>query len=214
MHSKSYQKFKSSNPRTEELKKSERIKDRPWKMPLRQDDYKLPHEGYVSIQRTINNGPNGSLDPVRFGRYLKTLTSKNYYKIDDWNVIKELTGHRICYIVSEDDILKYRSGGFLVAVFDEYIQYKGFNQAIYHVQKENLRDIYILLSKKDIEKYFAGPIKPNVVILDKPEVTDYDEYVLSVNDVPIKVFRNNYDMERFMKTGKYQRILKYGYEFK
>lgn len=184
-----------------------------WRLPLRSEDISLPKEGYKSVQSAINSNEDGSLNENRYRKYLSILTKRDFYKVTNYDTVLKLIGKRFVYTALINNVLKFRSGGFLVNVFEEYVQYKGFNRAIYHIQKHNIIDIYIKLNKKELEKHFNVPDESNKVQYKRPIITPRDKHVFMIDEVPIKKFRNKYDYDNFLLSKKCAKTLKYGYQF-
>lgn len=186
-----------------------------WRLPQRQNEILLPNPNYTSIQSILNTGPNGSISEERYIRMSKMLREKRFIKWDlnNFLALNSFLGARIIYVCNTDDkpnVYKYRSGGFITGIFNEatgsYIQYKAFSRSIFHIQLKNIRDLWILLPKVK-----RGPT--DKIQLPRPDVGPSDRFVVYLDGIAIKKLRTRYDMDQFMKSQKYKRILKYGYVF-
>ncbi len=196
-------------------------------------------EDYVSIQKTLNCNRDNSLDMLRYERYKELLAKKNFYIIKNLNgpLLEKLKGFRMCYVIKDRDsigtnntgvlnldsvntgVYYYRSGGFLVKAFRDYLQYKGFSGHIFHVQKSDIVDLWFRIPEK--RKKDLRQIVDNRIILPRPVLTlnnkSVNKYTVSVNrdgiNTIIKAFKSNIEKERFLNTNKYQKILTNGFRF-
>ena len=184
--------------------------------------YELPrHEIEImakgSLQQIINAGPNGTVVPKRYTRYKSLLINKGFIKINAVrDLLKMSKGSRVCYLSTE---LKWRSGGFLVEVSksktlynsDEklennkyYFSYKAFNNALFHVQEEDIRELFV--KPKKIKQRNTGPVPVSVP-------REKTAFPVTIRNTVIKYCRDNNDRNRFMSSLKYQRIITDGYVF-
>jgi hypothetical protein len=182
------------------------------------EDLRDPEHRNESVQKWINTGPGGTVNISSLNYYLNEYIINKGYLV--FHKIKDLSkfpkGSRICYLTKD---LKWRSGGFLVEIsrsntlygtnqlldhYKYYLAYKAFNNSLFHLQDEDIRDIYI--KPKNVKKTNTGPVP----IKYPGEKT---QFPVIVKNTIIKYCRDSSDRDRFMSSAKYQRILNYGYIF-
>jgi len=175
-----------------------------------------PYEGYKSIQQIINTGPGKTINQERFEYYIK---KKNFKKIEVYQIYSIPIGSKLAYVTKDN---KWRSGGFLISIknsntlydtketldtYKIYIEYKGFNGALYSLQEDDIRELYILPKK---QKKNDKVVMPMVGTPTKYPIYVQDE---KGNDVVVKYARDVHDRDRFMNTLKYRNILSRGFVF-
>lgn len=186
-----------------------------------------PPPGYQSIQRYINSEKGSKINKQRLELYLETLRKKGFVKISKDNLYTLQPGSRFAYITKEN---KWRSGGFLIQVkesstkygeeydssleneyteYNPFIIYKAFNNAVFSLQAEDIKEIWVKV-KKVKEKNKSGVKFKNV----GPE-TDYAVVLENDDgkDVVVYYARDNPTRDRFMNTKKFDRALDYGWVF-
>jgi hypothetical protein len=170
-------------------------------------------DGYRSIQKTINRSTGGQLDQSVYDKYKVIVKKKRFIIVDDPTTNNEklsrCLGCRIAYVRRnpDDNTVKFRSGGFLTAVFDKYLQYRGFNGAVYHIQKDEIIELLVRPPKEIKHKDSRVRIQRPITNLETKR------YTIEIDDVTVAEFRDAYTRQRFMDTTKYKNILKYGYYF-
>ncbi len=174
-------------------------------------------EGYKSIQQVINTGPGKTINQARLDFYTK---KKGFKKINVFQIYSIAIGSKIAYVTRDN---KWRSGGFLVSIknsntlygtkekldtYKIYIEYKGFNGALFTAQEDDIRELYVLPKK---QKKNTGKI----LLPALGEPTRFPIYAQndSGDDVIIKYARDEYERDRFIGTLKYRNIISRGFYF-
>jgi hypothetical protein len=189
------------------------------RVPLYEDN-REPDPDYKSIQKSINSGPGGTISRPILEKYLEKLKKRGFTRIPIGDVYEVKNGSRIAYVTKDN---KWRSGGFLLGVknsntvydsdvkldtYKIYISYKSFNNALFNVQEDDIRELWVKTFGQNKD---SGPI----IISEPTAATSYPITAPDKNGKPvvIKFSRDEFDRQRFLASMKYARIIKNGWTF-
>lgn len=162
-------------------------------------DWKKRNPGKTQLQK-INSSKKSVAEKIQ------TLIDKGATKIeyprksDFDNMCGK--GNLVSYITKDG---KYRSGGFIVSWNEDYFAVRGgggYGPIIsFSVQYKNIKEAYI---RKPSRK--NSPLEP--IPTDKPKTN----YPVKIDKVTVFYGKNNWEVERFKKSNKYNRMVKWSEE--
>ena len=180
-----------------------------------------PPDNYISKQKEINSGPDGTINPQKLRDYTDQLKLRGFIKIKPHEIYDIQPGARIAYIRTDK---KWCSGGFLISIHDSntqynssktsneyetYLLYKSFNNAVFSLQLKDVIQFWILEKKlKEDENTFVIFKKPMFYTNFPVTLKNSDEI-----DTVIYFARDSYVRNRFMSTDKFRRAQEYGWMF-
>lgn len=188
---------------------------------------RMPPVDYTSIQSTINSN-NGTVNEEELQKYIEKIAKKGYIHVPKTRIKKEIynvsKGNCIKYITNDN---KWRSGGFFIEINRSssiyangevihykhtdpmyYILYKSYNNTVYSVQLDDIKDLWYL------PKY--DKIKKKLVVYKRPvNETKHVVYLKNLEEVDVPVFygKDKYSVERFINSNKYRDASTYGWVF-
>jgi len=134
-----------------------------------------------SVQDHINRNPSKLKEHLD----LKGLKEVSFDEL--------VIGSRLAY---KNEFHLYRSGGFLVDILDEYLIIKGFTSIEYLVSRSKINGLY--------QKLRSISSSSSVLTFRIKKVLKLS---LSFEDQIIGYFKDNYALERFKRTKKYEKLL-------
>ncbi len=182
---------------------------------ISEDNPRETPSNYKSIQKYINSN-GGHIDSDKLDKYLAKLKSRGFVNITD--IYSILPGTRFVYITTD---YKWRSGGFLISLelsnksydttklnkeYKPYILYKGFNNAVFSLQVEDIHKIYIK----------QKTAKQKIIQIKEPEnITNFPVTAKNSNgdDEIIYYARDEFARNRYMNSKKYKKIVEDNHEW-
>ncbi len=174
-----------------------------------------PEINYESIQKMINCGPGKTINTEELEKYFISLRviGKEFEQYTFNQVQNILPGSRVAYITKTPR--KWRSGGYFISsnisthdtdgkIFDIpkiYLLYKGFNNAVYSVQFEDIEQFYVRIKQKN-----KRARKEIVTFKLLKEKTNFPVFLKNEHNESIIVCyaRDTINQRVFMSTKKYE----------
>lgn len=181
-------------------------------------DERIPDENYKSIQSLINIGPDGTADLNILNKYKNNkLIPKGFKQYDIKKIELIPIGSSMRFLKIDNT---WKSGGFITeinrsnTIYNDnnklvkdnnnklYILYKAYNNKIYSLQEDDIKELWIKIHKKSIN---------NVIKYKKPNmITNYPVYIK--NEI-VYYGKDEYSRKRFMDSQKYKKALLDGFKF-
>lgn len=169
---------------------------------------------YVSYQKMINSN-NGQVNEKLLEDHIKHIKKDPKYVWEevevDFSTLK--LGDRIRYtVMTPKGEYLFRTGGWVIALDEdhEWLVYMSHTKTTWTLQQSDCRRLFLVIGKRERKKCV-----PTIVFkLPGPE-TKYNAYLEKDGEmVRVGSFRDNWTLERFMASSKYNRALSgYDWEF-
>lgn len=145
------------------------------------------------MQASINTNKDGSIDKVKYRKYIDEIKEEGYELINDYE--EELEGGmQIKYLVKDEKgIDKFRSGGWVTQINNNYLVFRSHAGPLFSLQYENIVELYGL--KKEDKK----------IKLKKPD--ESLKYKVEYEGVLIFSSDRKDRIDRFKKSKKYENII-------
>lgn len=158
----------------------------------------------MSKQAEINSNKDGSYSKEKMKELEKEMKEEGWTQLVDYMLLKKelKKGYRIRYIVESGGVEKYRSGGWVTYIdkTGEWLRYLGHNMVGFSLQLVDVRKLYY---KKRKER------KDDRIVVFKKlgKETNFPVYLPDREGKHKVVYyaRDNYSLERFMDSQKYER---------